>query len=166
MSSHKIWLWYVCRLFAVAWYVLCWHICWCVVYECELMHEMRCKINVCKECLQWKLGFKMNMFKCVLVFFGWEGTKQSRGLKCNIGFRWMPWMLDFGWKQFFFYWRVWRLRHTGMMHEWYVMICHNGWVWCESGASMIDARWMVVICHDGYNEMHSSMIEQSDMINA
>jgi hypothetical protein len=53
-----------------------------------------------------------------------------------------------------------------MMHEWYVMICHNGWVWCESGASMTDARWMVMICHDGYNEMHSSMIEQSDMINA
>jgi hypothetical protein len=58
----------------------------------------------------------------------------------NIGFRRMPWILDFGWKQPLFYWRIWRPRQTSMMHEWYVMICHNGWVWCESGASMIDGK--------------------------
>jgi hypothetical protein len=52
------------------------------------------------------------------------------------------------------------------MNEWYVMICHNGWVSCESGASMTDARCMVMIFNDGYNKMHSFMAEWSDMINA
>jgi hypothetical protein len=44
---------------------------------CYEMHVLYVK-NAC----QWKLGFKLKMFKCVSVFFGWEGTKQSRGLKC------------------------------------------------------------------------------------
>jgi hypothetical protein len=29
----------------------------------------------------------------------------------------MPWILDFGWKRFLFCWRIWRPRHTGMMHD-------------------------------------------------
>jgi hypothetical protein len=34
-----------------------------------------------KNACQWKLGFKLKMFKCVSVFFGWEGTKQSRSFE-------------------------------------------------------------------------------------
>jgi hypothetical protein len=41
--------------------------------ECELMHEMKCMVNICNECGPTYIGLQDGYVECVMVSFWWEG---------------------------------------------------------------------------------------------